>query len=373
MDSLIGHLARKHRLGKENLATEVLVYILESSDVVVVQRLLRSYGVIGDWGSYGYQFTLQKRAAGGRGIQDVRIEDAAGEIRAFIESKFDASLTDKQPLEYLDMLPSRGVLLFIVPERRTRVLFEKLAETCRSSPNYAQVVKNSQNRTCRLPNGKKMVVTSWEDFLRRLANYLSRSKQLTEEQRRRGSDIEQLRRLCDMAKEELFEPLTADQIRGVGISPVIRQLKWITKEVINQCVNRRIVQEMSKGKRQGGKNVLRADANDTSLCYGQNLRFCGMDIWIGFWSEVWEQQGFTPLWVCVYRQPRATGFVSRVQRVNGSSAVRKHSDGWLIPLGIKSKRYQEDVVEDVIRRLSELRDIAREMTTAGRNALDKRP
>jgi hypothetical protein len=366
MDSLIANIAGKHGLARENLATEVLVYILESSDLSVVQGLLASYGVAGEWKSYGYRFEPQRRVVNGRSIPDVQIRDANGERHAVIESKFTAGLTRKQPVDYLTVLPTRGVLLFIVPERRKFQLFEELLNRCRSSQCFEHVAVSESLLTCALIDEKRMEVTSWGELLDRLTDLQRSSQQPPEIQRMKLSDIEQLRRFCDMADKETFEPLTAEQIRGTGISTVIHQLKWATSELITRSIAQGVVQEMSRATRKGAQNALRAD-EDKSLYYGQNLRFCGMNVWIGFWGEAWEERKLSPLWIEINREePLANAVVRQIQKVKGESAVIRTPEGhWLIPIPIKEGRYQEDMVEDAVRSLKDLRNLA-DKTTAQR-------
>jgi len=171
MDSLISYIAGEHGLVRENLATEILVHILDSSDISVVRKLLDSYGVTGRWNSFGYRFEQQRSVAEGRAKPDVRVSDADGEICAFIESKFNAGLTPKQPVDYLTALPTRGALLFIAPERRKRQLFEKVLERCQSSKRFELVKVSEANLTCALVDERRMEVTSWREILDRLADF----------------------------------------------------------------------------------------------------------------------------------------------------------------------------------------------------------
>jgi hypothetical protein len=166
-----------------------------------------------------------------------------------------------------------------------------------------------------------------------------------------------------MADKETFEPLTAEQIRGTGISTVIHQLKWATSELITRSIAQGIVQEMSRATRKGAQNALRAD-EDKSLYYGQNLRFCGMNVWIGFWCEAWEERKLSPLWIEINREePLANAVVRQIQKVKGESAVIKTPEGhWQIPIPIKEGRYQEDMVEDAVRSLKDLRNLADKTT-----------
>jgi hypothetical protein len=358
MSSLIAQIAGKHGLPRENLATEVFVYILESLDVSVVRELLAYYGVGGQGNSYAYRFEPQRKAADGQGIPDIQIKDDNEMLCGLMENKFDARLTGHQPITYLDSLPNGGVLLFIVPEPRRRQLFKQLLEKCRVSMCFQQITTNDARRTCALVDERRMEVTSWDEILNRLATLQECSQQPPEMRRKWLSDIEQLRRFCDVVDKETFEPFTPEQVRGIGISTVIHQLTWITTELINRCIERGIVVGMSESIKKGTQNAMRADV-DSSLHYGQNLRFLGAGVWIGFWCTAWEERKMTPLWIEISpREPKGSDIARQIQRVKGADAVLRSTDGgWLIPIAVEPGRYQEEMVEDAVRFLSELKDI----------------
>lgn len=53
-------------------------------------------------------------------------------ISIIVEAKFNAALTENQPLRYLDRFTCTkpGLFLFIVPERRREVLWGEMRESC---------------------------------------------------------------------------------------------------------------------------------------------------------------------------------------------------------------------------------------------------
>jgi len=127
--------------------------------------------------------------------------------------------------------------------------------------------------------------------------------------------------------KDTFDPLTAEQIRGTGISTVIHQLTRITSELIAKCIEHGIVQQRSDSPRRGSSSALRAEV-DTSLYDGQELRFCGANIWIGFWCSEWEERKLTPLWIEVnVREPKGNAIDKQVRKVKGPSAVIRRAEG----------------------------------------------
>ena len=329
---------------RENLATELLVHILECSDDSIVRELLMYYGVGGQGNSYDYRFEPQRKVGDSQGIPDVQIKDDSEILCGIMESKFDARLTGHQPITYLDCLPSGGGLLFIVPERRRRQLFEKLFEISHVAV-FSEITTKDERRTCATLDGKRMEVISWDEILNRLITLEKRSEQPLDVQQKRLYDIEQLGRFCDVVDKETFEPLKEEQVRGTGISTVIHQLTWITTELINRCINRGIVEVMSERVTKSSQNAIRADVDSSQLYYGQNLRFLGASVWIGLWLKAWEERQTTPLWIEISPKESNGGEIARrVKRVKGIDAVIKQTDrSWLIPIPIAPGRYQEEV------------------------------
>lgn len=353
IDSLIAHIAGQHGLiGRENLATEVLSYILCSFSHGALRDLFAEY----DWpwpaDTDDYHIVLQRKVSENRCIPDIQVKDDSGRARAIIESKFYARLTDYQPNGYLDELLPNGLLLFIVPERRKSEVFKALVE--RALKLFPRVSSDESGRPRALVETKVMEVTSWDDILDKLNDLQQRSGP-----NRLASDIEQLRRFCDVADKETFEPLKSDQVRESVIPGVVHQLTWITTHTITKCVETGTVQLLDSSTRQRGKNSLHADV-DSSLHYGQNLRFCGVDnVWIGFWLEAWEELKESPLWIELGTTSKAMQLAKQIQHAKGDSAIikRPNTNSWLIPIPITTGLPQEQVVEMAVRFISELRSI----------------
>jgi hypothetical protein len=111
------------------LATEALHFILTHSTEGrhSFARLLSTFG---DRLPEPLHFKTQAGDEKGS-IPDLVGLDGQGVEQAIIEAKFWAGLTPRQPLAYLDRLPSSGLLIFLVPARRTDMLWHELLQRCR--------------------------------------------------------------------------------------------------------------------------------------------------------------------------------------------------------------------------------------------------
>ncbi len=355
MDNLIAHIAREHRLPSENLATEILAYILNSADDAEIQDLFKYYG-LHQSSSSGFQFIPQRRATESRGIPDIQVKDGDENTYALIECKFEAAFTQHQPNSYLKDLGGGGLLLFIVPERRRRIAFTELVELCRSSDaGYISRVIESQGTRASV-NGKALVVASWDDVLANLKQILERLPSI-QKQQALCSDLDQLRRFCKVAEKETFAPLAADHICGNQVPTLIHYLTWLTQKLISKCIEENIVQEIETSNR-GSKNEIRSDF-DSSLCFGQNLQLSGVPIWMGFWVMAWEDRSDSPLWIELDgKYPKIKQIVAHLLEERGEGFVVKHNfdwDGWLIAIPVKPDVTQDKVVEGAFQFVSDLK------------------
>lgn len=127
MSSVLGHLALAFAPSPENLATEALAYVLGRS------RSARDTlsGLAWDLTSLPptpLVFHTQAGRSDGS-IPDLVGEDVYGNQHLVIEAKFWAGLTDRQPINYLDRLPTPGgLVLVIAPERRFETLWPELQQ-----------------------------------------------------------------------------------------------------------------------------------------------------------------------------------------------------------------------------------------------------
>ena len=115
--SLLSFIARRHTVGREDVATDALSFILSRSNSA--KRALSD--LLGD-----DRGPLQVAAARPWGadalgaIPDLACFDEDDNLVALIESKFWASLTHHQPVTYWEGLPDDrpAVLLFLAPDYR---------------------------------------------------------------------------------------------------------------------------------------------------------------------------------------------------------------------------------------------------------------
>ena len=341
MEGLIGYIARQHRLPRENLATEMLASILRGRRSFAC-KFLGHYGADLSPESY-VQIELQRRGKEGRWIPDLQVSNEIGELCAVVESKFWAGFTRNQPESYLRDLNGRGLLLFVVPEKRRRRVFAELLARCRRD--------GREGNTKILIDGTKMSVISWESALDTLEDLALHNpaddKQLCHE-------VGVLRRFCEVADKEVFEPFQKVQLEESATGATIRQLIWITRNVVERCIDDRTLAPW-------GKKKLKTGIEGSWLNFGQEVRFCDVDAWVGLWFEMWEAKKLeSPFLLALYNSRTAERIAKRLHGTSIAGSVIRlqtspEGEAWLIPIPIKPGFHQNQVVDEAVSFLKELK------------------
>ena len=127
-------------------------------------------------------------------IPDLSIHDTGGDPRIFVENKFGAPLTPRQPVAYLKALPAHpaSILAFVVPEERLGTLWDDLKARCMSEGLVPEDESPPGDPRRVRVAGRTMLITSWKRVLDVLQRVASESDRSAIEQ-----DIAQLRGLTD--------------------------------------------------------------------------------------------------------------------------------------------------------------------------------
>ena len=147
---------------REPAATQALHYILEASSDLARRFVELLEGGRFEIGRIGSEWFYAKRVK-----PDLAIHDTGETCRMFVENKFDAELTSKQPVDYLDALPRHpaSVLAFIAPEDRIEGLWKELKDKCRSAKRkLTEESSPADHRRIRVDN-RTMLITSWRRVL----------------------------------------------------------------------------------------------------------------------------------------------------------------------------------------------------------------
>ncbi len=174
--SLLSLIARGYAAGREDAATEALCFILSRSDSARDEFAK----FLGDDGKPLpiARFSTQQRVNGA--YPDMACFDDDGNHVAFVESKFWASLTRRQPVDYWEALPDDrpAALLFLAPASRVARtgdgwLRAELVERLRLAGHDltpAEWQEREDLVTAMSNDGqRRLMLSSWDALLDRLA------------------------------------------------------------------------------------------------------------------------------------------------------------------------------------------------------------
>ena len=170
--SLLSFIARRHTVGREDVATDALSFILTRSNSA--KRALSEF-LSADDGSLDIEKTCTRGANAIGAIPDLACFDEDNNLVALVESKFWAGLTHHQPVTYWKGLPDDrpAVLLFLAPARRisTGGLWDELKGRLRNAGHeLGQDARRENLITASATNGeRRLMLTSWDLLLDRLA------------------------------------------------------------------------------------------------------------------------------------------------------------------------------------------------------------
>lgn len=347
MDTVFSHIIQKRfSQVNEDVATDAFSFILDSSEVARkgVLKLIR--GIVPDMPDL--RFRTQQTEGSIR--PDMWGFDGA-EIRIFIENKFWAGLTDNQPVSYIKQLAKYNnqptVLLMVVPAAREQTIWRELiyrleeakvtVSDSQTAPGIVQSVKTV--------DGPILALTSWS----RLLSILEIE---TAEDQGYRNDLLQLRSLCDAADSQAFVPFSPKMTTDQRTPAFILQLSHVIQTSVESAVTKGILNT---------KKVLPQASWDR---IGRYINFHNKEVsaWIGIRFDLWKQLGGTPLWLVFSPGKYCRGAevypLLQPWAIENNIIFSKDSnDEVAIGLDLLVGEEKDEVVRDIVERLSEIGDI----------------
>lgn len=282
MQTVFSHIIQKRfSQMNEDVATDALAYVLESSDAARrgMTKLLR--GIIPDLPSLRFQ-TQQTEGA----IRPDMWGFADTEARVFVENKFWAGLTDNQPVSYLEQLAAYSqptVLLVVAPAAREHTLWRELSRRLHDSKISVSECETTAGvaRSVATQLGPILALTSWTNVLSVLEH------EAVDDPHARG-DLVQLRALCDAADNDAFTPVSMVELSDQRTPAFILQLSSIVQAAVDLAVTENVL-SITKLKPQASWDRIGRYARVS----GEQ----GAGAWLGIHFGLWKSHVVTPLWV----------------------------------------------------------------------------
>lgn len=277
-DGILAHLGGRFAIQRELLATQGLTYLLDRSDACA--SAIRQAAA---WTGITLSERLHYRAevAGGDLERpDIIGADEANDTAVIIEGKFDAALTENQPVAYLRRLPAMkpGILIFVVPAVRLPSLWRQVAE--RAGLIHSAEVGGATY--ARIGARHAVMMISWRELLALMLNAAAASAEGS------AQDVMQLQALCARMEGAAFLPFSGGELDGIQLPRRHRDLCDLTDSIVDRLV------------RAGDISLAGFKATALRTGYvryfalnGTPSRCCGA---IGLMYDAWQEFEQSPLW-----------------------------------------------------------------------------
>ncbi len=341
MNTVFSHIVQKSFSQQyENIATDALAFILDSSDSARngLMKLLR--GIAPELPSL--QFRTQQS-------EDNSRPDMWGfngsEPRVFIENKFWAGLTENQPVPYLKLLAGYvqpSVLLMVVPAARQETVWRELLRRLENDKVEARSRGASVGVVHSITTslGSILALTSWEKLLSMIEAELTDAPQAR-------NDLLQLRGLCGAADSQAFLPISPEQVTDQRTPAFILQLSKAVPKALALAEEKGVLSIGTLKKSQAWDRL------------GQYVEFSAAEVggWCGIDFDLWKKHGGSPVWLGFSstkwgRAPEVRGILEQwIADTNGFSAS---DDDYSIPIDLATGEEMDAVVASIVSHLTKI-------------------
>jgi len=278
MESLLGQFYHRIKGSQEDIASEGLAYILNRS--VSANRALLKFIE----NNCDLLFSDLKYSTQSVGEKLERPDISAFDIKErevlTIEAKFWASLTDNQPLVYLERLKSSSVLMFLCPDLRLKTLTSEITIRLNGAGYEIDESSNDVDITrLKLVNEKNVLITTWTKILTLLRFQLIQDNEQT-----LLSDIDQIIGLCDLIDRNSFLPIQSDDL-----SPSIPKRMSAYYDLVDKIIDE--FKNENFAHTDGLRSTPQRDGYTRFFIAGE----LGAALEISF--SLWSQNADTPFWL----------------------------------------------------------------------------
>jgi len=277
MASLLGQFYTRIKGSQEDIASEGLAYILQRSNSArqALNKIIKlDSGLHFENINYSTQNVGEKLER-----PDISGFNDNGKEVVIIEAKFWASLTDNQPIEYLNRLSCNSILIFVCPTLRIRPVFDEIVMRIKKAELNCSI--NNQNHSVSFNNDKKLIVKTWQEILGIIRiNLVQDNEQVL------LSDIDQIIGLCETIDNNAFQPYQSEDF-SPSIARKINSYYDLADKVINEL------------KKRGLADTTNMNATPQKYGYTRYFKSGTLGISLNVRFDFWERIADTPFWLSV--------------------------------------------------------------------------
>lgn len=353
MDTVLSHIVTKRLSAeKENIATEVLAFILDSNPSAKKGMMKLLKAITPTMPNLIFKTQMQANII----LPDAsdlnsKIEVKEGSIqpdmwgyrgdkpRVYIENKFWAGLTENQPIAYLKHLSKYtqpSILLVVVPEVREQTVWHELNRRLIKEGVTAMKTESPSGivHTAETSIGPILALTSWTKLLAFL------ELELADEPSAR-SDLLQLKALCDAEDTDAFAPLSAEEISDQRTPKLLLQLSAAVDGSVKLGITENILDTKGLMPQSSSERI------------GRYIRFNSTPkifVWVGVNFILWKKYGRTPLWIVFYPNEFKKSQAAKLllEEWSAKNGNFRHNKGIVIPIDLPTGEDKDQVIRSIL-------------------------
>ena len=342
MASLLGQFYTRIKGSQEDIASEGLAYILQrsiSARTALNKIIQLESGIKFEDINYITQNIGEKLER-----PDISGIDNKGKEVIILEAKFWASLTDNQPIEYLNRLGKNSILMFVCPTLRVRPVFEELSMRLQKASLANEI--NNTNHSFKLDDNKTLIVKTWQEILGTI-----RIQIVQDNEQILLSDLDQIIGLCETIDNNSFQPYQSEDF-APSFAKKINSYYDLADKVIDELKKRDLADT--------------TNLNATPQKYGYTRYFkienFGFSLNVRF--DMWERIADTPFWLSIKDGTGKTWVQNETFKALTKNIVSKKSiltfennkRELFIPIFPLLDKTEDIVVNDITDKIIELKN-----------------
>lgn len=272
--------------------------------------------------------------------------------RVFVEFKFWAGLTEKQPVKYLSLLtgyPSPTVLLVVVPAARLETVWRELKHRL----VVADVPTSRRDSSVSVPyavatdSGPILAITSWAKVLTAIEVELGDERTADT---RAKNDLLQLRALCEAADLDAAKPFSSTDLTNQNIPALVLQLSSVVQLAVTLGVSEGVL------SLKGTLPMANWERAGRYMWFGSAV---GVGAWFGTDFRRWRERCSTPLWLVFAatesgRANEAREALEPWAEQHGLQCSVAADGSFGVGIDVVPGEEQDSVVRSIVKRLSQV-------------------
>jgi len=333
MASLLGQFFTSIKGSQEDIASKGLAYILEKSisAKIVINNVIKNTTNL-EFEKIKY---ITQNVGKNKERPDISGMDDQGNEKIIIEAKFWASLTDNQPVEYLNRLNEDAVLIFVCPKLRELSLLDEIEIKLQGSN-----IKYDKNNNIISVGNRYIFIVDWQYILEIIKRSLIENNEI-----KLVSDIDQIIGFCEIIDDNTFLP-----IQDYDLSPSVARRINSYYDLLDKVYDK-LKNEINAYK---GTLQSRGQRFGYTIYFMINNYCITLELHFLFWKKIAD----TPFWIAInteWSKPQPIDFRDKLKKISIKLGIKiyENDSNPLLYFALKPKLNE---VEDVV-----INDIAKQI------------